>query len=100
MLDALLERLPRDDARSFIDLLEHEEAADVAEALSSAGVATGSGGNLLYETLAPRVRTLVRYEAEIDNGSDLEPIPELKPISTRVRIPDMESNPDSDGGPN
>lgn len=51
-----LERMNRDDARSFIDGLSDEELADVMDAASAASVAAGSTGNLFYESAAARLR--------------------------------------------
>jgi hypothetical protein len=48
--------MPRDEARSFIDVLENGELADLMDAASAAGVATGTGGNVLYESAAARLR--------------------------------------------
>lgn len=51
-----LEQMPRDEALGYIDALTNEQLADFMEASSAAGVATGTGGNLFYESAAARLR--------------------------------------------
>lgn len=60
MLNVVLERLPRADAAACIDTLERDELAALMDALSSAGVATGTGGNLLLEAAARHMRGMTK----------------------------------------
>lgn len=73
-----LERIPRDDARSFIDAMTAEQFADALSAMSAAGVATDgeSGGNLFYESASTRIREADRRIAELER--ELE---ETRPLS-------------------
>lgn len=70
-----LERLPREEARSFIDAMTAVEFADSIEAMSDAGRATDgeTGGNIFYESAAARVRAADKYIAELERKvRDLE----------------------------
>lgn len=74
LADDAIKRMPREDARSFIDSLQHEELADLMDAASAAGVATGTGGNLFYESAAARLRDIkpVDFPRPLSNAELVE----------------------------
>lgn len=60
LADDALERMPRDEAQSFIDGMSNPDFAEALKALSAGGVAANgqSGGNLFYESAATRILAL------------------------------------------
>lgn len=56
LADSLMKRLPREEARSFVDGLEDAELADVMQSISDASLANGGTGDLLSESAAARLR--------------------------------------------
>ena len=89
LLNGALERMPREDARSFIDALEHDELAALLDVMSAAGQATGTGGNLFYESCASRLRAQVDESDDTHGGHQCgQPVNNQGPC---VRRPGHES---------
>lgn len=72
-----LNRLPRDEARSFIDAMSADEFADALVAVSAAGVAADgeTGGNLFYESAATRIRAAFARIDQLERGPKPFPQP-------------------------
>lgn len=75
LTSSVVDRMPREEAKGYVEAMGREDLADFMEASNAAGLATGTGGNLFYEAAAKEIRKGEIFRLLALRALDLVPAP-------------------------